>query len=73
MDGARTVATESSRCITLSRFQNQIKLKKYTVFELDSFTQYSILKSPNDECLYDKNTHFGWIKCGDNMAKIFCR
>ena len=62
-----------SRCITLSRVQNQIKLQKCTVFELDSFTKYSILKNPNDECLCTNNTHFGWIKCGDNVAKDFAQ
>ena len=73
MDGAKTVVTDNSRCITVSRVQNQTRLKKCTVFELDSFTKYSILKNSNDESLYAKKTHFGWTKCGDIVAKDFAQ
>ena len=54
-------------------FQNKIKLQKCTVFELDSFTKYSILKNPNNEYFYAKNNHFRWMKCGDNLAKDFAQ
>ena len=69
MGVAKTVVTEGRTSITLSRVANQVKLKKCTVFELDSFTKYPILKNPNDKCLYAKNTRFGWMKCGDNVTK----
>ena len=71
MDLTKTVITKSSTYITLSQAANKVNLNNCTVFELDSFTKYSIFKSPNDECLYAKNTHFGWMKCGDNLATDF--
>ena len=71
MDRTKTVVTESSASITLSRVMKQVNLNKCTVFELDIFTKYSILKNPNDECIYAKNIHFGWMKYGDNVATYF--
>jgi len=71
MNGAGTVVTESSISITLSRVTNQVRLNNCTVFELDSFTKYSIFKNPTDERLYINNSHFGWMKCGDNLTKGF--
>ena len=71
MNGAKTVVTESSISITLSRVANQVRLNNCTVFVLDSFTKYSIFKTPNDECFYAKNSHFGWMTCGDNLATGF--
>ena len=73
MNGANTVVTESSISITLSRVANQARLNNCTVFEQDNFTKYSIFKNPNDECLYTKNSHFGWMKYGDNLAKGFAQ
>ena len=71
MDGTKTVVSKSSTSMTLSRVRNQVKLKKCTVFELKSFTKYSILKNPNHKCLYANNNHFVWMQCGDNVTKDF--
>ena len=69
MDGAKTVVTEISTSMTLPKVNNLVKLDEYTMFELDSFTKCSIFKRPKDECLYEKNTHFGWMICGENVLK----
>ena len=42
-----------------------------TIFELDGFTKHSIFKSPNNEFLYAKNIHFGWMICGGNGFNHF--
>ena len=71
MEGAKTVFTESSRSINLTRVKGQNKLEKCTVFRLDSFTKYSIFKIPKDQCLYAKNIHFRLIICGGDEFRIF--
>ena len=73
MDIGKTVLTESSLSITLSRVANQVRLKNCTVFELDSFNKYSIFKNPNNECFYAKNSHFVWMKYGDYLATGFAQ
>ena len=45
IDSKKTVFTERSTFTTLSRVIKQVNLNKCTVFELDSFTKYSIFKN----------------------------
>ena len=73
MDSVNTVVTESSTYITPPKVNNLVKLDEYTMFELDSFTKCSIFKRPKDECLYEKNTHFGWMICGENKTVLYIR
>ena len=69
MDGENTAVIENSTSITLPKFNNLVKLDECTVFELDSFTKYSIFKSPKNECLCAKNTYFGLVMCGGSILK----
>lgn len=39
------------------------KLTTSTLYELDSFTKYSIAVNPLDNFIYAKNPHFGWLRC----------
>ena len=71
MEGAKAVVTESSTSITLPKVKNLVKLEDYNIFEIDSFTKYSILKCLKDDFLYAKNTNFGWMKCDRNVLKNF--